>query len=248
MHCFAPRRTACLASGCSLPAAYSAVSATQASAAGETLSLVQNDAGAVVGHATNFTASGALNPDDTMFGFDIFIFLKNADADPTCAADFDSESANATHSGGNETWISPASGFQVGYGPDVQPAVQDHLHRPWQLPALRLRPGRLLHVRDRPAARDRRARSGDLRDARADPDARTGDSDCHDPRRQVPAIVRRPSITRKGHLLTCHPGTWSNTPTRLSYRWSVKGAAAPSPPRASSPFTARSRAATSYAA
>ena len=94
-----------------------AFSATRAQAAGETLSLVQNDPTAMVGHATNFTASGTLNPDDKMFGFDIFVFLKNADADPTCAADFDAESATAMHSGGNESWVSPASGFQVGTGP-----------------------------------------------------------------------------------------------------------------------------------
>src|SRR5690349_1077358 len=94
-----------------------ALPVTQASAAGETITLVQDDATAVIGHATNFTARGSLNPDDTMFGFDVFVFLKNATADPTCAASFDEESANATHSGGNETWISPAGGFQVGMGP-----------------------------------------------------------------------------------------------------------------------------------
>src|SRR4051794_2703491 len=92
-------------------------SAAQARAAGETISMVQNDSTAVVGHATNFTASGTLNPDDTMFGFDIFVFLKDADADPTCAADFDTESAAAMHSGGNESWVSPPGGFQVGTGP-----------------------------------------------------------------------------------------------------------------------------------
>src|SRR4051794_14126209 len=101
--------------GLSLPAAIG-LSATQAHAAGETLSLVQNDPAAVVGRATNFTASGALNHDDTMFGFDIFVFLKNADAAPPCAADFDGESATALHSGGNESWVSPAGGFQVGTG------------------------------------------------------------------------------------------------------------------------------------
>src|SRR6478609_10251502 len=94
-----------------------ALSATQASAAGETLTLVRNDATAITGHATNFTAGGTLNPDDTMFGFDIFIFAKNPDVDPTCAADFDTESANALHSGGNESWVSPGTGFQVGAGP-----------------------------------------------------------------------------------------------------------------------------------
>src|SRR3954452_12244927 len=99
-----------------VPAAFG-FSATQARAAGETITMVQNDPGAVVGYATNFTASGTLNPDDTMFGFDIFVFLKDADRDPTCAPDFDTESAAAMHSGGNESWVSPAGGFQVGAGP-----------------------------------------------------------------------------------------------------------------------------------
>src|SRR3954453_9106927 len=100
-----------------LVAAAFGCSAAQAQADGETISITQDDPSAVVGRATNFTASGALNPDDTMFGFDIYIFLKDADADPTCAADFDPESAAALHSGGNESWVSPPGGFQVGMGP-----------------------------------------------------------------------------------------------------------------------------------
>src|SRR3954452_21236069 len=102
--------------GLLVPAAIG-VSAATAQASGETISITQNDPAAVVGHATNFTASGSLNPDDTMFGFDIFVFVKDADADPTCAADFDTESANAMHSGGNESWVSPPGGFEVGVGP-----------------------------------------------------------------------------------------------------------------------------------
>ena len=39
----------------------------------------------------------------------------------------------------------------------------------------------------------------------------------------APVAVRAPWITRSGHTLTCHAGTWSNKPTRLSYRWYVKG-------------------------
>jgi hypothetical protein len=35
--------------------------------------------------------------------------------------------------------------------------------------------------------------------------------------------VRAPWITRKGHVMTCHAGTWSNAPTSLSYGWYVKG-------------------------
>src|SRR5690349_21306963 len=93
-----------------------ALSAASAQADGETISITQDDPAAVVGRATNFTVSGALNPDDTMFGFDIYVFVKDADADPTCAADMDTESANAMHSGGNESWVSPAGGFQVGTG------------------------------------------------------------------------------------------------------------------------------------
>jgi hypothetical protein len=38
-----------------------------------------------------------------------------------------------------------------------------------------------------------------------------------------PALVRRPWITSKRHVLTCHPGTWSNTPTTRRYGWFVKG-------------------------
>src|SRR3954447_12164183 len=105
-----------LALGLLVPAAIG-FSAAQARADGETISMVQNDPTAVVGRATNFTASGTLNPDDTMFGFAIYIFLKDADADPTCAADFHSESATAMQSGGNESWVSPGGGFQVGAGP-----------------------------------------------------------------------------------------------------------------------------------
>jgi len=35
--------------------------------------------------------------------------------------------------------------------------------------------------------------------------------------------VARPWISLKRHVLTCHPGTWSNQPTSRAYRWSVKG-------------------------
>ena len=95
-----------------LAAAALAFTAAKAHAAGESITLTQNDPTAVAGRATNFTAAGNLNPDDTMFGFDIFVFLKDPTKDPTCASTFDEESATAMHSGGNETWISPATGFQ----------------------------------------------------------------------------------------------------------------------------------------
>ena len=227
-----------------------ALSATQASAAGETLTLVQNDAGAITGHATNFTASGSLNPDDTMFGFDIFIFAKNPDKDPTCAADFDSESANATHSGGNETWISPATGYQVGYGPTFNQPFKITFTAAWQLSAVRLRPGRLLHVRDRPAARDRRARSGDRRRPPHRP-PRPLRLDSSSRRPPPPRSPRSCADRRSSARDICSPA--SRALGRARRRASAtagrsRDAAAPSPPRASSPFAARSRAATSCAA
>lgn len=43
------------------------------------------------------------------------------------------------------------------------------------------------------------------------------------PTAAIPAVVRRPWITRKRHVLTCHAGTWSHKPTSRRYRWSVKG-------------------------
>ena len=207
-----------------------ALSATQASAAGETLTLVQNDAGAIAGHATNFTASGSLNPDDTMFGFDIFIFAKNPDKDRTCAGDFDSESANAMHSGGNETWISPATGYQVGYGPTF--------NQPFKITFTRsgnyLLCGYVQGDFSTFATAQLRGTVAPDQAAPAPPaptptptptpaTSTTTPPTTTPPAASLPAVVRRPSIIRKGHLLTCQPGTWSNAPTHFSYRWSVKG-------------------------
>src|SRR5690242_9577187 len=180
------------------------LTATQARASGETITMVQNDPAAVVGHATNFTASGSLNPDDTMFGFDIYVFLKDADRDPTCAADFDSESANAMHSGGYESWVSPAGGFQVGYGPSFSAPFKITFTADGNYLLCGYVQGDFSTFA-----------SGELRGTVA--------PEHTDPVAAIPVAVRAPSITRKGHVLTCHPGSWSNAPTSLSYRWYAKG-------------------------
>jgi hypothetical protein len=185
-------------------------SATQARADGETLSMTQNDPSAVVGRATNFTASGTLNPDDTMFGFDIFIFLKDADRDPTCAADFDSESAAATHSGGNESWVSPSGGFQVGMGPSF--------NQPFKITFTG--GGNYLLCGYVQGDFSTFAR-GELRGVVAG--ATPPPPPPPPPALAIPGVVHRPWITHRGHVLTCHPGTWSNQPTSRSYRWFVKG-------------------------
>jgi|SRR3954468_1042145 hypothetical protein len=197
-------------------------SAAQARAAGETLSLVQDDPGAVAGRATNFTASGTLNPDDTMFGFDIYVFLKNPDADPTCAADFDTESAAALHSGGNESWVSPAGGFQVGMGPAF--------NQPFKITFSRAGSYLLCGYVQGDFSTFASNQLGGVVTAAA-------------PTVAVPVATRAPWITRKRHTLTCHPGSWANQPTSLSYRWYAKGRskAVGSHPRLAVPRTLRGR-------
>ena len=185
-----------------------ALTATQALASGETISLVQNDPAAVVGHATNFTASGTLNPDDTMFGFDIYVFVKDPDRDPTCAADFDTESANAMHSGGYESWVSPAGGFQVGTGPAYNAPFKITFTGPGKYLLCGYVNGDFSTFA-----------AGELRGSVA---GGTTPTPTPTPTAAAPTVVRAPSITRKRHVLTCHPGTWANAPARVSYRWYVK--------------------------
>jgi hypothetical protein len=199
------------ASGLLVPAALG-FSATQARAAGESIALTQNDPTAVVGRATNFTASGALNPDDTMFGFDIFVFVKDADADPTCAADFDTESANAMHSGGNESWVSPPGGFQVGMGPAF--------NQPFKITFTG--DGNYLlcgYVNGDFSTFASSTLRGVVHPAQTPPAPPVNPT----PSAAAPSIVRAPWITRKRDVLTCHAGTWSNQPTSRRYAWYAKG-------------------------
>ncbi|HEX8751890.1 MAG TPA: hypothetical protein VF731_00605 [Solirubrobacterales bacterium] len=181
--------------------------AAQARAEGETLTLTQNDPSAVVGRATNFTASGTLNPEDTMFGFDIYIFVKDADIDPTCAADFETESAAAMHSGGNESWVSPSGGFQVGTGPTYSQPFKITFTGAGNYLLCGYVQGDFSTFA---SAQLRGIVSGEAKPPEPPPAA-------------VPNLVRAPWITRAGHRLTCHPGAWSPAPTSLGYSWYLKG-------------------------
>jgi hypothetical protein len=195
-------RSRLLALGFLVPAAFG-FSAAQARADGETITMVQNDPSAVVGRATNFTASGTLNPDDTMFGFGIYIFLKDADRDPTCAATEEEESATAIQSGGYESWVSPSTGFEVGTGPSYNQPFKITFGGAGNYLLCGYVQGDFSTFA-----------SGQLQGVV---------SDSATPAR--PVAVRAPWITRRGHVLTCHAGTWSNAPTSLSYRWYRKGRA-----------------------
>ena len=201
-------------------------SAAQALADGETISMTQNDPAAVVGKATNFTASGALNPDDTMFGFDIYVFLKDADADPTCAADFDTESANAMHSGGNESWVSPAGGFQVGMGPSYSAPFKITFTGAGNYLLCGYVNGDFStfasgELRGVVAAAQTTTTPGTTTPGTTTPGTTTTTGTV--PAAAMPAVVRRPWITSKRHVLTCHAGTWANAPTSRSYQWFAKG-------------------------
>jgi hypothetical protein len=180
-------------------------SAAPARADGETLSLVQNDPTAVVGRATNYTASGTLNPADTYFGFDVYIFEKDADRDPTCAATLEAEEAAASSSGGNEAWISPAGGFAVGTGPAFS--------QPFKITFTGS--GTYLLCGYVHSDFDTRATAQLSGTVQPDPTVTPTPTPP-----ALPVALQPPSITRRGHVLTCHPGRWSNAPTRLSYRWS----------------------------
>lgn len=203
--------------------------ATQARAAGESLTLTQNDPTAVTGRATNFTASGTLNPDDTLFGFDVYIFLKDANLDPTCAADFDTESAAALSSGGNETWISPGTGFQVGTGPTFNQPFKitftgsgnyllcGYVNGDFSTFAT----GELRGVVT-PAPVTPAPTPAPTPPAPTPPAPSPGPVGQHSTP-PVPRVVRAPWITLNRHVLTCHAGTWANQPTSRSYAWYVKG-------------------------
>jgi hypothetical protein len=38
-----------------------------------------------------------------------------------------------------------------------------------------------------------------------------------------PASITAPRLTRAGRQLICSTGSWSNNPTRFSYRWRIGG-------------------------
>jgi hypothetical protein len=201
--------------GLAAPAAL-AVCATQAKADGESISMVQNDPAAVVGQAVNFTATGTLNPADTMFGFDVYIFAKDPDLDPTCAADLATEEATAMGSNGNEAWVSPSTGFYAGTSGTFSVPFKFTFSGPG--------PYLFCGYVDSDFSS---VASGQLRGVvTAAPSTNpTGPTQPTQPTALAPALVRAPRITRARHVLVCHGGLWSNSPSRLSYRWYVRGRA-----------------------
>jgi hypothetical protein len=201
-----------------------AVCATQARADGESISIVQSDPTAVAGQAVNFTATGTLNPADTMFGFSIYVFAKDPDFDPTCASDLATEEATAMGSNGKEAWVSPAGGFYAG--------TSGTFSVPFKFTFSGAGPYLFCGYVDSDFSS---VASGELRGTvTAAPSTGTGSGagsgsgsanppTSPQPTAGAPALVRGPRITRARQLLICHGGLWSNSPNRLAYRWYVKG-------------------------
>lgn len=201
-----------------------AVCVTQARADGESISMVQNDPTAVAGQAVNFTATGTLNPADTMFGFSIYVFAKDPDFDSTCAADLTTEEATAMGSDGKESWVSPATGFYAGTSGTYSVPFKFTFSGPG--------PYLFCGYVDSDFSS---VASGELRGVvtaapstgpGAGPGSGPGSANppsSPQPTAAAPALLRAPRITRARDLLVCHGGLWSNSPTRLSYRWYARG-------------------------
>ncbi len=152
-----------------------------------------------------------------MFGFNVFVFAKDADLDPTCAADLATEEAASMNSGGHEAWASPPTGWYVGTsGTFSQPfkftfsGAGDYLLCGYvQSDFSTSAAGQLRGVVTSPAP--------------PAPSPPTPPAPPPAPAR--PAVVHAPRISRTRHALVCRPGTWSNTPSRVSYRWYERGRA-----------------------
>lgn len=206
------RRRRALIAGLLTPPAL-ALFASQAM--GDSISMVQNDPTATVGQAVNFTASGDITSSD-MFGFDVYLFVKDPDLDPTCASDLQTEEATTMASAGNEAWVSPSTGFYVG--------SSGAFSVPYKFTFTG--PGPFLFCGYLESDFSTVA-SGQLSGiATAAGPAPSPTPPAPAPTKPTaPAVVHGPRITRTSHSLICHAGTWSNSPTSVGYRWYLRGRA-----------------------
>ena len=113
------------------------------------------------------------------------------------------------HSGGNESWVSPACRLPGRHRP--------RFNQPFKITFTGA--GNYLlcgYVQGDfstfASGELRGAVAPDATDASPGDDAHAG-STTTATAAAMPAVVRRPWITRKRHVLTCHAGTWSNKPT-----------------------------------
>jgi hypothetical protein len=194
--------------------------AAQAFAAGETLTLAQDDPAAVAGQVTHFTASGDLNENDTISEFHVDVFLKNPQDDATCGADLDTESATAAASGGRETSVSPPGGFSVGTGPNFDQPFEITFAGAGEY----LLCGYVQGDFSTFATDDLNGSvsAAPAHETTTPPPGSTPTPENKPPAVGPPAVLRAPWITDRRHLLTCHPGSWSNQPTSLTYGWYFK--------------------------
>ena len=178
---------------------------------GETLSLAPNGPD-VVSTVGSFVASGQQTDIDSYAGgFNLNVFAKDPNVDPTCSPDYIGE--------GNTAITEPEIRVVVGQwqGPDPSFSVPfkvsfDNVPGPVLLCAYST------WVTDTAAAAQLRfdvvpAASGSpspVPAPSATPVAR-------------PADTVKPRVTRSGRHLACSPGSWSNSPTGFAFGWRVNG-------------------------
>jgi hypothetical protein len=168
---------------------------------GETLAVAQSGP-AVVGHATNFVASGQqADVDSYAGGFNLEVFQKDPARDPTCSPSYTGEKSTYASELPAEKyivvgqWEGMGTSFSVPFQAVFDKAGPELLcaYSSW--------------IVDTAAA------------AQLTVNVTGGSSGGR------PINVRKPHVTRSRQHLTCATGTWSNRPSSYGFGWLVDGRA-----------------------
>ncbi len=194
------RRLLCLVGVVGLlgPAVLAGPASATGSYPGETLSIAQSGP-AVAGQAVNFLATGQqTDVNDYAGGFSLEVFEKDPSVDPTCAASYWDET-------NNEITDPSELHFIIGdwQGSDTTFSV------PFK--AVFDKPGPVLLC----------AYSTWITDTAA---SATLTLNVTSPAVTPPSVAKPvnqalPKVSRAHNKLRCSPGSWSNSPTKFSYRW-----------------------------
>lgn len=193
---------------------------------GETLSLTETSP-AVVGVAVNFQASGAQTDVESYAGgFSLEVFYKPTSVDPSCAPSFVGE--NNAWGGDLANEFHPVVGLWQEMGMSFSVPFKIVFEKP----------GTMLicayseWVTDTAAAAQLTvavtAASGSNSTPGSNPAANpsptaTPNTTSNSGPAVRPANMGKPHVTRSGRKLTCHPGTWADSPTGYSYGWLLSG-------------------------
>ena len=201
------------------PALFAGTAGATGSYPGETLSLALNGP-AVAGKATQLVASGQqLDVNDYAGGFDLNVFAKDPNVDPTCAPSYWQESNNS---------ITNPSEIRIVIG-DWQGMDSTTFSVPFS--AVFDQPGPVLLCAYSDWITDTAASAQltvDLAGSAPAPSPPVSTPVPTPPVTGSPGVVKplssaRPRVTRSGRTLRCSRGVWSNAPSAFSYRWTISG-------------------------